>query len=34
LSPGDLADPMLALEMQTALDALRGILGLPELYAF
>ncbi|MGV8898095.1 MAG: N-succinylarginine dihydrolase [Burkholderiaceae bacterium] len=34
LSPDDLADPMLALEMQTALDALRGILGLPDLYAF
>lgn len=34
LSPDDLADPMLALEMQTALDALRGILGLPELYTF
>ncbi|NMM37317.1 MAG: N-succinylarginine dihydrolase [Glaciimonas sp.] len=34
LSPDDLADPMLALEIQTALEALRTILDFPELYAF
>lgn len=32
LSPQDLADPMLAIEIQTALEALSGILGLPGLY--
>ncbi|WP_151634548.1 N-succinylarginine dihydrolase [Noviherbaspirillum aerium] len=34
LSPADLADPALAVEVQTALDELSGILGLPGLYAF
>lgn len=33
LMPADLADPALAIEVQTALDALEGILGLPGLYA-
>lgn len=31
LSPADLADPALAVEVQTALDELAGILGLPSL---
>ncbi len=34
LSPADLADPGLALEVQVALDRLREILGLAGLYAF
>jgi succinylarginine dihydrolase len=34
LSPSDLADPALAIEVQTALDELGGILGLPGLYEF
>ncbi len=34
LSPDDLADPMLAIEIQTAMEALTQILGLPELYQF
>jgi succinylarginine dihydrolase len=34
LAPADLADPSLALEVQTALDALTGILGLPDVYEF
>ena len=34
LAPDDLADPFLALEVQTALDELTTILGLPGLYEF
>lgn len=34
LSPDDLADPMLAIEIQTAMEALTRILGLPDLYQF
>ena len=34
LAPADLADPMLAREIDTALDALTNILQLPGLYAF
>lgn len=34
LAPADLADPALAVEVQTALDELTTILGLPGLYAF
>ncbi|HYD59199.1 MAG TPA: N-succinylarginine dihydrolase [Noviherbaspirillum sp.] len=34
LAPEDLADPFLALEVQTALDELTTILGLPGLYEF
>jgi len=34
LAPADLADPALVLEVQTALDELTTILGLPGLYAF
>jgi len=34
LAPADLADPALALEVQTALDELTTILGLPGLYDF
>lgn len=34
LSPQDLADPQLAIEIQTALEALSEILGLPGLYEF
>ena len=34
LAPADLADPQLATEIETALDALTKILGLPQLYAF
>jgi succinylarginine dihydrolase len=34
LVPDDLADPALALEIQTALSELSSILGLPNLYAF
>lgn len=34
LSPDDLADPMLAIEIQTAMEALTQILGLPDLYQF
>ncbi|RZI43173.1 N-succinylarginine dihydrolase [Herbaspirillum sp. HC18] len=34
LAPSDLADPGLAVEVQTALDELTGILGLPRLYDF
>ncbi|MEC4719626.1 N-succinylarginine dihydrolase [Noviherbaspirillum sp. CPCC 100848] len=34
LSPADLADPALAVEVQTALEELAGILGLPGLYEF
>ena len=34
LSPADLADPSLAIEVHTALDRLTEILGLPGLYAF
>ena len=34
LAPADLADPSLAREIETALDALTNILGLPQLYAF
>lgn len=34
LSPDDLADPQLAIEVQTALLELEGILGLPGLYEF
>lgn len=34
LSPDDLADPMLAIEIQTAMEALTKILGLPDLYQF
>lgn len=34
LSPPDLADPMLAREIQTALEELSAILGLPGLYQF
>ena len=34
LSPDDLADPMLAIEIQTAMEALTNILGLPDLYQF
>ncbi|WP_194721039.1 N-succinylarginine dihydrolase [Noviherbaspirillum malthae] len=34
LSPADLGDPALAIEVQTALDELTGILGLPGLYEF
>jgi succinylarginine dihydrolase len=34
LSPADLGDPALAVEVQTALDELTGILGLPGLYEF
>jgi succinylarginine dihydrolase len=34
LSPADLADPALALEIQTALDELTTILRLPGLYEF
>ena len=33
LTPADLADPLLAIEMRTALDALAVILDLPALYA-
>jgi succinylarginine dihydrolase len=33
LSPSDLADPSLALEINTALDELSGLLALPGLYA-
>ena len=33
LTPADLADPLLAIEIRTALDALAVILGLPALYA-
>lgn len=34
LSPADLADPALAIEVQAALEELAGILGLPGLYEF
>jgi succinylarginine dihydrolase len=34
LAPADLADPQLAVEVQTALDELTRILGLPRLYEF
>lgn len=34
LAPEDLADPMLAIEVQSALEALSAILGLPDLYQF
>ena len=34
LAPDDLADPMLAIEIQTAMEALTRILGLPDLYQF
>ena len=34
LSTDDLADPMLAIEIQTAMEALTRILGLPDLYQF
>ncbi len=34
LAPSDLADPALAIEVQTALDELTTILGLPDLYEF
>ena len=34
LQPSDLADPQLAIEVQTALDELSRILGLPGLYEF
>ncbi len=34
LAPADLADPQLAREIETALDALTNILALPQLYAF
>lgn len=34
LAPEDLADPVLAIEVQTALDELSTILGLPVLYDF
>ncbi|MEC5217052.1 succinylarginine dihydrolase [Actimicrobium sp. GrIS 1.19] len=34
LAPADLADPQLAIEVQTALDALTKILQLPQLYSF
>ena len=34
LSPADLADPQLAIEVQTALSELEIILGLPGLYEF
>ncbi|WP_292935305.1 N-succinylarginine dihydrolase [Noviherbaspirillum sp.] len=34
LAPEDLADPMLAIEIRTALDELTGILRLPGLYDF
>lgn len=34
LAPADLADPTFAVEVQTALEELSGILGLPDLYAF
>ena len=34
LSPADLADPQLAIEVQTALSELETILGLPGLYEF
>lgn len=34
LAPADLADPRLAVEIQTALDELTGILRLPGLYEF
>jgi succinylarginine dihydrolase len=34
LAPADLADPMLAVEVQTALDELTSLLGLPALYDF
>jgi len=34
LAPADLGDPALALEVQTALDELTTILGLPRLYDF
>jgi len=34
LAPEDLADPQLAIEVQTALEALSPILGLPDLYQF
>lgn len=33
LTPADLVDPMLAMEISTALDALTVILGLPDVYA-
>ncbi|HCN88183.1 MAG TPA: succinylarginine dihydrolase, partial [Oxalobacteraceae bacterium] len=33
LLPGDLADPALAIEVQTALAELENILDLPGLYA-
>jgi succinylarginine dihydrolase len=33
LLPEDLADPVLAIEVQTALNELSGIVGLPNLYA-
>jgi succinylarginine dihydrolase len=34
LSPSDLVDPQLAIEVRTALDELTAILGLPGLYDF
>ena len=34
LAPADLADPLLAIEVQTALEELSRILGLPGLYSF
>jgi succinylarginine dihydrolase len=34
LAPADLADPQLAIEVQTALDALTKIIQLPQLYSF
>jgi succinylarginine dihydrolase len=34
LAPADLADPALPVEVQTALDELTTILGLPGLYEF
>ena len=34
IEPSDLADPQLAIEVQTALDELTAILGLPGLYEF
>jgi len=34
LAPEDLADPLLAIEVQTALEALSSILELPDLYQF
>jgi succinylarginine dihydrolase len=34
LSPDDLADPQLAIEVQVALSELAGLLGMPDLYAW